>query len=188
MFPCVLFPVPTCSSRGVPVGTPALCQYCRMQPGHTYPHMCHTQHCHVAIWAYLLTLVVYPVPPKWWPLDVPVCMPAVFQHCHMVTSACMFTPALCPRTGTWSCLHARCIPEQPHEAQACSYANLMVQHRHVFTCLSCLTATKRCLRMCYVPVLPSVHTSAGSQCHPVMSLALWLAHLLHPTAATPTVS
>lgn len=61
-----------------------------------------------AAWAHLFIHMPYPALPfcyghiyshcgmpsaiKSWPLGIPVYMPAMFQHCHMVASACMFIP------------------------------------------------------------------------------------------------
>lgn len=113
LFPRVLFPVPVHGSRCMPVGTPALCQCCHMQPGHTYPYTCHIQRCHFVMgtsthtvvclvppsgspWVYLFTCLPCSSTATWWhqhacsyPHSVPelalglVCMPAVSQSNHM---------------------------------------------------------------------------------------------------------
>ena len=102
------------------------------------PHTYHIQHCHVAIWAYLLTLVqsCQVVAPGYTCLHachVPalphgdislhVHTHTVSQNCHMI----LFTCLLCPRATTWSTGMLACKPDGPAHG----------------TCLSCFATTNR---------------------------------------------
>lgn len=167
-----------------------------------------------AAWAHLSTHVPYPALPccylgipthtcgmfsaaKWWPLGIPVCMPAVFQHCHIVTSACMFIPTvsqnwhmvlftclLYSRATTRSTGMLTCKPN----GSAQTRVHMLVMshcHQEVFVNVLCSSAAT-CSHQRWVPVPPChvtgalVSLLAASYHHPTVTWAHLFACLLCP--------
>lgn len=156
LFPRVLFPVPTHGSRGMPVATPALCQCCHMQPGHTYSYTCHIQLCHFVMgtsthtvvclvpssrgpWVYLFTCLPCSSTATWWHQHA-CSYPHSVQNWHLVLFACL----LCPRATTWSTGMLVCKPDGPE--QTLVHMLVMSCHRqevavaHLFANVLCSSA------------------------------------------------